>query len=564
MKTQTSHVNVDRQRCRFLGRTCTAAGILLLLAVLASPAAGQRKFYADDPIVREPETKDASAAKPREIHLGYDLGLNLFTRPGDHSMIRAQNVNTIDEVPDSGWFVNRILARPMSIEELTRGPDTDSGPAPGTWTVIHAKRSGVTPGFTVRDAAGQVWFLQFDAPKYEQAASGATVVATKIFYALGYYQTENHISELRRENLTIDPKAMVDTPSGHVRKMKRDDITRVLERSHRRSDGAYRVLASKGLSGKILGGFEYYGTRSDDPNDVVPHEHRRELRALRVFGAWTNLVDMKALNTLDTLVTENNRGVVRHYLQDVGSTFGAGAVAARDWDEGYEFLYEGDKVWKRLASLGFYLQPWQTIPYTEYRSIGRFEGDHFEPEQWKPRVPTSAYFHARADDNFWAARRVMAFSDEIIRAIVKTGQYSDAAAERHLADVLIKRRDRIGKAYLPAVNPVVDLALDASGTLTFVNAAVQAGVASAPAGGYEARWFRFDNETGETASLGSPMASTGLRMQTPVPLPAEPGRYVKVELSAADPTHPSWKEPVQAYFRRTADGWKLVGLERLP
>ena len=38
------------------------------------------------------------------------------------------------------------------------------------------------------------------------------------------------------------------------------------------------------------------------PNDVVPHEHRRELRALKVFGAWTNLVDMKAGNTLDTVV----------------------------------------------------------------------------------------------------------------------------------------------------------------------------------------------------------------------------------------------------------------------
>jgi hypothetical protein len=75
-------------------------------------------------------------------------------------------------------------------------------------------------------------------------------------------------------------------------------------------------------------------------SDVVPHEHRRELRALKVFGAWTNLVDLKAGNTLDTLVTENGRGVVRHYLQDVGSTFGSGARRPHDWDEGYEYLFE--------------------------------------------------------------------------------------------------------------------------------------------------------------------------------------------------------------------------------
>ena len=55
---------------------------------------------------------------------------------------------------------------------------------------------------------------------------------------------------------------------------------------------------------------------------MVPHEHRRELRALRVFGAWTNLTDWKARNTLDTVITENGKTIVKHYLQDVGSTFG--------------------------------------------------------------------------------------------------------------------------------------------------------------------------------------------------------------------------------------------------
>ena len=85
-------------------------------------------------------------------------------------------------------------------------------------------------------------------------------------------------------------------------------------------------MAQSGLPGRVIGGFKYFGTRPDDPNDVVPHEHRRELRALQVFGGWTNLVDMKAGNTLDTVITENGRSVVRHYLQDVGSTFGTGAL----------------------------------------------------------------------------------------------------------------------------------------------------------------------------------------------------------------------------------------------
>ena len=59
----------------------------------------------------------------------------------------------------------------------------------------------------------------------------------------------------------------------------------------------------------------------------------------------------------------------------------------------------------------------------------------------------------------------MAFTDEMIRAAVRTGQYSDPAAEKHIADTLIARRDAIGRAWLTNVNPVVDPALDASGTL---------------------------------------------------------------------------------------------------
>jgi len=546
------------------GKWRLAAGMVLLAAVAATPAAGQRKFYSDDPVTREPETQDASGVVPRKINLAYDLALNLFTRPGDAGIVRAQNINTIDEVSDSNWFTNRDLTRGVSIDELVKGPNTSSGPAPGKWTVIRAKKSGVTPGFTLRDSAGEIWFVQFDAPGHDQAASGAAVVATKIFYALGYFQTENYISRLRPEDLTIDREAKVETISGRVRGMKWDDIQGVLKRANRQKDGSYRVLASRGLPGKILGGFEYYGTRPDDPNDVVSHENRRELRALRVFGAWTNLVDMKALNTLDTVITENGRSFVRHYLQDVGSTFGTGALGPREYDEGYEYLWEGDKAWKRLISLNFYLQPWQTIPYKEYESIGRFEGDHFDPTLWKPRVPTAAFLRARPDDDFWAARRVMAFSDKMIRAIVKTGEYSDAAAERHLADVLIKRRDKIGAAYLPAVNPLVDFALNGAGVLTFVNAAVQARVASAPPNGYEARWFTFDNQTGAATPLGSSVTIQGMSIQAPVALPGETDTFVKVEIAAVNPPHPAWKDPVQVYFKKTADGWKLVGLERMP
>jgi hypothetical protein len=105
---------------------------------------------------------------------------------------------------------------------------------------------------------------------------------------------------------------MIRPASGVRRRMRPRDIDDVLRRAHRSADGSYRAVAGKGIPGRILGGFRYHGTRPDDPNDIVPHEHRRELRGLKVFGAWTNLVDMKAGNTLDTLIDVDGRAVVRH------------------------------------------------------------------------------------------------------------------------------------------------------------------------------------------------------------------------------------------------------------
>jgi hypothetical protein len=295
----------------------------------------------------------------------------------------------------------------------------------------------------------------------------------------------------------------------------------------------------------------------------VPHEHRRELRALRVFGAWTNLVDMKAGNTLDTLVTDNGRPVVRHYLQDVGSTFGTGANRPREYDEGWEFVYQGDVLWKRLVSFGFYLQPWQVARYVDVPTIGRFEASYFDPVAWKPRVPTAAFLRARADDNFWAARRVAAFSNEMIRAIVQTGGYTDPVAVGHLTEILSERRDRIAMAYLTPINPLVAFTLDTNG-LSFENAAVAAGMAAAPAGGYLVRWSRFDNATGQTTELAAPSVAARAPVPAPAGLPADVGSYLKAQVSAVQPAHAAWTTPVDVYFRRTAAAWTLVGLTRQP
>jgi hypothetical protein len=517
------------------------------------------RFYADDPIAREPESRDASKAAPYDKSEIYDLTYNLFVNAKhEPSGLRAKNINTIDEVPDSSWFTNRVGTKPITIEELVRGANVGAPPDPSKWVVIREKTSGVHPGFTARDAKGETWFLEFDPPEFAEGATAAVAIATKIFWTLGYNQVESFLTTYDPKNASIDPKATIRRPNGKRTAFNNDDLNVVLERVARRQDGTYRVIAGRLLPGKILGGFLYDGTRPDDPNDLVPHEHRRELRALRVFGAWTNLTDQKTKNTLDTVITENGKTIVKHYLQDVGSTFGM-CNDVHEWDLSWEYFYEGGPSMKRLATLGFGLSPWQTVDYVEYPSVNRFEGTVFDPRKWRPQTPTKAYMEMRDDDAFWAARRVAAFTDEMIKAAVHVGQFSDPNAEKYLADVLIQRREKIKSAYLTAVNPIVNPRLDAKG-VTFENAAIAGGVAKGPLA-YRASWMRFDNTTGTTTAI-SETKSDSTTIAAPAGLPSS--GFVAVDISAESAEHPAWKQPVRAYFRQDGGGWKLVGFERLP
>src|SRR4030095_15637693 len=112
-------------------------------------------FYPDDPIAREPESQDASKAQPYEIGSLYEMTFNLFVTAGyKPTGVRAQNINTIDEVPDSNWFTNRIGTTPVTADAIARGANVGGAPDPSHWTVIREKTAGAHPGFTAKDAAG--------------------------------------------------------------------------------------------------------------------------------------------------------------------------------------------------------------------------------------------------------------------------------------------------------------------------------------------------------------------------------------------------------------------------
>jgi hypothetical protein len=533
----------------------SAAVVLLIVSV----AAADRKFYDDDPIAREADSQDASQVQPWDISLTYDSAVNLFGGAEVGRTTRALDINTIDEVPDSSWFVNRRMLTP---EEMMRGVDADAGPAPGPWTVRSGKGNGVSPGFTIVDSRGQRYFVKFDPPGWPGLATGAEVVVTRLYHALGYYVPQTNVAFFHREDLMLDRAATTTGADGNKRPMRESDIDANLRRAARMPDGRYRALVSTLLPGaRLLNGFKYLGTRPDDPNDVIPHEHRRSLRALRVFGAWVDHRDTKAINSMDALIVENGRGHVRHNLLDFGSTLGSGGVKPRDPRDSFEYIVDIPPTRRALPAFGFAPRPWMSVEYPAYERVGRFESAAFDPIEWKPRIPNAAFLNARADDLFWGARRLtMVMTDDMIRAAVRAARYEDAETDAVLARMLIERRDKIARAWLPAVNPVVDLAL-ADSRLTFANSAVDAGVAAAPSS-YIAVWSRFDNSTGTTRTIGE--TSGHSPMTAPAGLPSASGEFIQVDLRADRGSPKEWEQPVHAWFKRTGDSWKLVGFERLP
>ena len=535
---------------------------IITVAVVLAGAAGANapRFYPDDPVRTYPEPADASAVTPRQASEIFDYLSNSFGEPGERTQRRALNVNTIDEVPDSSWYVNRIGARSMSIEEIVKGPDRSTGPVRGKWVVVSAKTEGVAPGFVMRDGEGQRFFVKLDPIGHPELATSAEIISTKIMHALGFHVPENYLARVRPADLAIGHSEKDNRPA-----LSREDLNAVFAKAAGYPDGSYRIVASKALPGKPLGPFTYENTRPDDPNDVIPHEHRRELRAMRVFAAWINNADLRSVNSLDTLVREGNRTIVRHHLIDFGSTLGAGASHPKSPRSGHETLWDTRRGLVRMATLGMAVPRWARIRYPEHPSIGRFEAEHFDPAKWTPHQTNMAHRNMRPDDAFWAARKVMAFSDEAIRGIVRSASYSDPRVEEYVGDVLIARRNKIGRAWLIAVNPVVDVKLDAKGILTFDNAAVSHLVATAPSH-YELSWAWFDNQSHTVTPFGETIRVRQPRASAPRELAGHrhDSCYVRLEVRAINPEHGTSGTPVHVFFRHDHDGWKTVGLDRLP
>ena len=428
-------------------------------------------------------------------------------------------------------------------------------------TVIAAKSGGITPGFTMRDARGHVYFVKFDPAAHPEPLHRRRRDRVAFLPRLWLPRPP----ERRRLH---PPRAAPRRPGARVSRARGQEAAddRGRPRPHpRRAPPAgrtarIRIVASRGLAGEPVGPFEYRGTRADDANDVFPHEHRRELRGLRVFAAWLNHDDSRSLNTLDMFVAGDGGGYVRHHLIDFSSTLGSGSNArARDRapeSPGRQRVrhraraHAADGCSRSACGSGRGAR----CEYPVHPEIGPHRGRLLpSPRPGGPSIPTppssacstrtpsGPRASSRASPTRWCARSCTPASSTTRRRALPGGHPDPAP-----------RQD--GRPLLPAGEPAgrVRVVPGAAGPLRFRNLGEEAGLGRAEA--YEHQWFRFDNGTARPHAARGDGAVGGDRDRRP-----------SRRRAISDGAHPHARRPSRTGPRRwtsTCGTTALVGIER--
>jgi len=366
---------------------------------------------------------------------------------------RALAVNALDEVPDSSWFQNRAGAQPLGPSDI----HDRHLPAPKPpFTVMGTKLGGMSLGMRVRDANGAAFLLKFDVAGDPDSQTAADLVVQRLLWACGYYTAEDTIVDFAAEDLRLHPKAVAKTALSLARPMVKADVDAILRKIERRPDGRYQGLMSRLLEGVPVGGFPQQGVRADDPNDVVPHQDRRDIRGARVFFSWLNHVDIKEDNFLDTWIEDPatpGRGHVRHNLVDFGN-----ALGVFDWridpSVGFSQLWDASYGVRGLVSFGLWKRPWEGLRSSPLRGVGNLESARFDPAGWRSQYPWAPFERFDRFDGSWAARILMRLPPEVVAAAVEEGHYQDPRATAYITRTLIERQRKIGWHYLRDTSPL--------------------------------------------------------------------------------------------------------------
>jgi hypothetical protein len=449
---------------------------------------------------------------------------------------RALGVNALDEVPDSTWFTNRIGVRDMAIEELVTGPLTvDSPELHKPWTV-HGTKSGTSDlGFLITDARGMKFMVKFDAHGFPEQETATHVIVDRLLWACGYNVTEDFIVKLDRKDLVLADDAKITDTLGGKTKLTAQALDAALATVDRLPDGGMRGLASRWLDGKTIGGHPSEGVREDDPNDRIPHQHRRDLRGAYAIFEWVDHVDVQESNFVDAWVEDpaiKNRHYVKHYFIDFGKSMGVMATTGTDPRRGHEYVVDLKDMGTALVTAGLTRRDWEERKAPKLRGVGLFEAASYDPGKWKNDYPVyAAFLFADRLDKFWGAKILMRFTRAQLHAIVETGKLSDPAATEYVTDTLVARQRATAKHWFNEVNPLDRFSLT-DGQLCFEDLAIKYEFAPALTTSYKATRYDRDGKPLDTVAFQAGAAGSAC---TAAPLVAQSDGYTMVRIETTRP-----------------------------
>jgi hypothetical protein len=551
------------QYARAMRRSSFSFFIIFIAGCAATPR------YADRPILwRDPDALPSPRPAPQAAGIQWTGLRDALLFPADRALSldygdESTNVNALDEVPDSSWYVDtrraglegdaRVRPRAFTAAEITRGPFGDDPGPIAPYTIVKGKTVGSTPGLVIVDAHGKRYLFKLDPPGWIGMNTSTEVVAARMAWASGWLVPAEMIVDVRAEDLHLSATAHGKDEWDHEIPLTPEMVSALLARTPREADGTIRVCASRWLDGKPLGSWAYMGRRGDDLNDRIEHQNRRDVRGFGVFAAWVNDIDTFENNTMDAYVGSDGKGHVVHYQQDVGGSFGQfAAIPAEVW-MGEETYFMPGRILASLVTLGALERSWEGDARLErreqlmrrYPELGYFDDAHFDPRNWHPVLDNPAFVRMTARDRYWGAKRVVAFSEVELRAAVALGHYAPATEER-LFQILWHRRERIARAFLADVAPLDYFRFDGA-RLCFDDLWLTAGLDDARA----TRYFVVAGKTRSIVDGGSCIAT-----------PTASGYHV-VELGAVRGTQlPAHAHTVKVHYVVSDGHAHVVGVQR--
>ena len=545
------------------------ASVILAAVSTADCASQPRQFALRDPVWTDPDTRPLHH-RPSEYWspLIWDGADQMVFGPIVRALRvdtehEARNVNALDEVPDSSWYQNRFATRVLTPQEVFDGACAGAPEPVGTWTLIGSKPNGWFPGFLAIGPDGHRYLMKADGTVQAEQTSAGDIVGSRIFWAAGFNAPCDRSIRVVPAMLHIRPGAHYRDEVGDEHPITQTQIDSLFAHARHYDDGTYRLGISRFIDGTPAGPFQYEGTRRDDPNDVVPHEDRRDLRGAKLLSAWINHWDAREQNTLTTWIdTGAGTGYLRHYFLDFGDSLGsvwpADGLSRRLGTSGY---FYADHVVVDLLSLGLVDRPWDHARVDpEAWIFGYYNEAGFDPEEWRPAYGNPAFARMTERDAAWMARIVARFDDDDIHAIVRAANLSYAPWATALDRILRVRRDRIVARYLTRLSSLADVAIEGE-RLCASDRAIEAHLYSRAH--YRAEVLRDDDDR-----VGLPLGefwNDGSRVCVPLPPPPSDSgaSYAIVRIATiTDDNHSPSPLAVHVYGFSAAPRYVVAGIVR--